>query len=332
MIIKVNGKRFTGFSNYNIKLKYNAIASSFSFNAKENFITDLLGFPVCEIIDEKHGLLLTGVILAPNFKDSARPELTQIFGYTKTGVLEDCTIGIDNYPLQNDNLTFREIAEKLCDPFGIKVIPLIGAVETIEEKIETSTPNPDQTIKDYLTKLGLQKGLILSSTRLGSLLIVKYEGRNFKSVETFKVGSYGIKSMTLNIDTQKMHSEITVMKQASTDNPDAGQFTIYNPYVQEYRPTTKILRSGNIFDVEKAARLELSNELNNIKLSFATTKFVAPGNIVTVQNKNIMINKPTQFFVEETVITGTEKETDNYVLTCVPIDVYTTNEVINIFI
>lgn len=330
MIIKVNKKRFFGFSNYTINLAFNTIASSFSFNALASEIDDLLNYPECEIIDEENGTLITGVILAPQLKSSTKPQLTTISGYSKTGALEDCSIPIDLFPLQSDNLTLSEITEKILTQFSLDFE--INNVDTeLSEKITKSNPEPGQKIKEYLTKLASQRGVIISNTVTGKLLYTRIDASKLKPVATFTVGSHGVKFMDLNINSQAMHSEITVMKQASSDNQDAGEKTISNPYVSAFRPVVIKLDSGTIFDAEKAARFELAKEISNIKLTFETTKFVRPGELILVRNSDLRINELTQFFVENTVIKGTEKENERYTLTCVLKDVYTNEEVRNVF-
>jgi prophage tail gpP-like protein len=332
MIIKLNNKKFSGFSSYTINLKFNAIASSFSFEAKAEFIKELLQYPRCEIEDPVHGKLITGVILAPRLRSSPEPQATSVSGYSITGVLEDCSIPISLFPLQSDKLNLSQITEKILNPFGIGFVVDRSKIPDAFAPIEKSTAEPGQSVKEYLTKLASQRGIILTSNRFGNLVYTKIDATNSKPVATFKVGSYGVKGMEVTIDAQKMHSEITVMKQASSDNPDAGQFTIANPYVPVFRPMVKIVDSGTIFDVKKAARFELSNELSAIKLTFNTTKFIYPGQVILVENSELRINKLTEWFVENTVIKGNEKENDRYTLTCVLKDVYTTDQVItNIF-
>ena len=331
MIIKVNGESVQGFTRYSIDLRFNAVASSFSFMAKQDVLDYILEYPVCEIIDEKQGLLLTGRILAPDLKSSPAPELTQLSGYSKTGVLEDCTVPLELYPLQTDNLSLAQITDKLLAPFDLDYTFSTFARYEMDLPYKKVTAKPEEKIKQYLNKLASERGLILSNNEKGELLYSKLSAEFIEPVEVFEVGRFGVKTMRLRTNAQAMHSEITIMRQASSDNPDAGEFVIQNPYVKAYRPITKISNSGDLFNAERAARYELSNEISNIKLSFDTTKFVKPGSLIKVRNPEIRINKFTDFFVESCVISGSEKDNEKYTLTCVLKDVYTTDEVKNVF-
>lgn len=329
--VKVNGKQFSGFANYQIDLKFNSVASAFSLGVKQDIVKSMFDYPDCVITSEKNGLLITGTIMAPSLKSSSKPESTQIAGYSKCGILEDCSIPISLYPLQYDNLSLGQITAKILNEFGLSFVSSPSVADEMNKTYEKTTSQPGETIKDFLNKLASQRGVILSNDRKGQLLYTRFAVNELKPVASFAVGRYGVSAMDLNINSQAMHSDITVMGQAS-DNPDASEFTIKNPYVSKFRPIIKKLDSGDNFDAEKAARFELANEISNIKLTFNTTKFIYPGQLITVENSEINLTKPTEFFVQETSIKGTEKDEEHYTLTCVPKDVYTNSEAKNIFL
>jgi hypothetical protein len=149
-------------------------------------------------------------------------------------------------------------------------------------------------------------------------------------IASFIDGQGGL-DFKLNVNGQAMHSEITIVKQASTDNPDSAQFTINNPYVSVYRPTVKILSSGDIFDVKTAARNELSAELQNIKLTFTSKIKYSVGSIIEVSSKKLQLNKLTKFFIDSMSING-DITGETYSYSCSLPDVYSNNDIVNIFI
>jgi hypothetical protein len=150
-------------------------------------------------------------------------------------------------------------------------------------------------------------------------------------VATFEEGNPGVFEASIQTNGQSMHSEITVMKQASSDNPDAGQATATNPYLSGIiRPRTKILNNSDIFDVEKAARNEVGAELESMQLKIKTTKFVKPGNLIQFKSPTLKINTLQEFFVQQTNIVA-DTRGEKYNLTCVVKDVYTQDPVTNIF-
>lgn len=320
--IVINGRKFEYFADYTISMKFNSIADSFSFTGQKDFLPNILSYPECQVLDENDNLIITGTIINQSFELNSQPSLINVSGYSKSGILEDCTIPVSLYPLQSDNLSLREIVDKLLKPFGIKSIFTPNIIADSNKKFKKTNASPDQMIKDYINQLASQRGIIMSHNASGEIIFTKLELNSVVANAEFTEGDNGILSMVLEIPGQTMHSEITVIKQASIDNPDHGQSTLNNPYCKVFRPFTKIFSSGDIFDVDKAAKTELAKELSNIRLVITTNKRVYPGNIISVKAPSLKIFNYYDFFVESLDIKGSTTS-DVYTLTCVLKDVYT---------
>ena len=341
--INIDGSEFRYFQSYDLSLKFNSIADTFSFTGLKRVLPGYLGYNDCEIFNEyqtkdsvtgktinKTESIIKGTILNQSNKISTKAELSTVSGYSKCGIIEDVTIPVSSYPLQNDNLTLKEICDKLLKPFGIEYIVDSIISSEFNKKFRKSSADPSQSIKDYINSLASQRGIVLTHNRDGKLLFTKVNISKLKPVVRFVQGGFGVMEMSIDLNGQSLHSEITVIKQASSDNPDAGEKTIKNPYCKKFRPTTKVLNSGDIFDMYNAARMALSDELATIKLSIFTTKLVYPGNLVTVNAPGLGINDDVDFFVEETSVKGSTSG-ELFTLTCVLKDIYTLNAVQNIF-
>jgi prophage tail gpP-like protein len=328
--LKIDGRKFDFFTNVNIVLDYNAIASSFSFEGLEDFTPPPLEYNDCQIIGENNEVLITGTVLNPQYAATNKPESVRVSGYSKPGVFEDCDIPVSLYPLQLDNLTLKQIVDKLLEPFEVNYIATANVQTEFNKVFKKTNSEPGQKIKDFINDLASQRGIILTHDNLGNLVFTKIEANLLPVVAEFDEGDPGIESMVLQVDAQAMHSEITVLRQADEESPNSGQFTIQNPYVPVFRPKTIVLNSGDINDVEKAARNELGAELRSIVVTIRTTKFVKAGQKIKVRGASIKLNVYTEFFVETTVITATNNAV-RYDLTCVPIDVFTQSKVQNIF-
>jgi len=328
MKITINNKQFNFFASYGISLKYNAIASTFSFDALQDKLGFFIEYPNIQIFDDNDNLMLTGTCLAPNLKQTTKPELTQIGGYSLPGILEDCVIPVSSYPLQFDNLSLNEITSKVIKPFDIKFISTSNISTEFNKKYPKVAAEPSQSIKDFLTGLATQRNIILTNNEKGEIVFTRY----IKQMPSARLeeGQPGINNIQLSINSQALHSEITVMRQATNDNPDSGEYTIQNPYCSKFRPTIKTLDSADIFDVQKAARNELSNELTNIQITFQTTRLYKPGEIVELKAPSININAFVELFIQETEITGTTKD-EYYQVKCVLPDIYQDNKVKSIF-
>lgn len=348
--IKIQGKDYSQFDNLTLTRKFNALASSFSFNANfdiENADQRKLfrpyGFRKCEIFSD--GILqLTGVILTQKFLDAPQPTLTALSGYSVTGVLQDCQIPTSAYPLQSDNKTLNEIARNLVSKFGLTLVSKDSAANQV---IEISTAKSSQTVLSYISSIAAQKNLVLTHDEQGRVVIAKISS-SLKPVASLReqVGT----EMSLECNGQTMHDEATVIRQASLDDDNAGessernvfvsQFSTNvsptNPSVSNFRPTVKELSSGSNESTITAARNILSNEYRNIKLTikldswYLGDRFVKVGELISVQNPRLYLPNETSFFIES-VTYGGDPSKQTAVITAVIPEVYNGAVPVNIF-
>jgi len=345
MRIEVDRQNWEFFNDLKVGLKYASVGSTFSFktyfepeNRKQRSFLRPLTYQRVKIFDDEDKLLLTGEIVNHNFKSSSTRELVNVSGYSLPGVLEDCTIPVELYPLQTDGKTLREIAEALINPFGINLFIDFGAEDQTNQKFEETTASETQTIKAYLDELASQKDIVLSHTVFGSLLLTKARANASPIAEFLGNNIPGVR-MSLSTNGRSMHSAITVQQQADIDNDNAGQETINNPFVSRFRPTTKTQTSGDDIDTKKAVRNALSSELRSIVLTIKTDRWtwnaggkqtMTPNHIITVHNHEIHLYNNTRFFVESVDLSGTP-EAQEATLTCVIPEVYNGNIPRNIF-
>ncbi|MGR3177825.1 MAG: hypothetical protein ACUZ8E_07185 [Candidatus Anammoxibacter sp.] len=347
MKIKIRGKLFDFFNNLKLTLRYASVGSTFSFDAffdPENEDHRNLFRPYSyqrvEIIDENNNndRLLTGTILNNSFNDSSVKALVSVSGYSLPGVLEDCRIPIELYPLQSDGKSLKEITETLIEPFGLNLVISSSVSAAADEIYEKTTALQSQTIKTYLNELALQKNIIISHTDGGSLLFTRARADQ-KPIARFVGGISGTK-MSLSTSGQQMHSSITLQKQADLDNDNAGESTINNPFVSIFRPTTMEQSSGDDIDTEEAIKNVLSSELKSVVLTIETDRWtweadgkvmMKPNNIITVHNHDIHLYQFVRFFVESIAFSG-DPSKEAAVLTCVLPEVYNSQTPRNIFI
>lgn len=201
--LKIGGYTFEKFTKFGLGLHFNGVADVFSFdgffdinNPNHKRLFKPLSYPACEVwFDNKK--LITGTILNYSSSIASESSLTGISGYSKTGVLEDCEIPIDAYPLECNNLTLEEVAKKYCKPFGIdvKVVDdhviqtsgeafLEGFFGIVKKKYVTITADPKETVKEYLSKLAKERGIILTHDANGNLVFIQI-GSGKQSVATY---------------------------------------------------------------------------------------------------------------------------------------------------
>lgn len=330
------------FNNVSLELRYDSIASVFKFDCyfdPENHDQEEL-FCVThyhECIIEYNGLqFLHGYIISQGFRNSSTNQFAQFGGYTLTGVLEDCNISPDSYPLQYNGLSLAQIATKLLAPFKLKTIIDPAVLSLMNQSYQETTAEPTDTIADYLTKLANQRNIIISHDEYGRLLFTRIASSTLPvlNVEEGLIGT----EMTMMFSGQSMHSHITVLRQADKDGGNAGQYTIQNRFVPiVYRPKTITQNSGDNNSTKQAAQNALAAELKNVVLTIKIDrwmidgKIIKPNSVISVLNKKLYIYKRTKFFIESVSYNGNSEE-HTAELTCVPMACYDGSEPYNIFV
>ena len=329
---RIRNRSVEFFNKFNLTLSYNSVGSTFNFDFyynpenKEHLELGVIGHYHIAKIEHNGERLITGYILSTVFKDESAKKLTKLAGYSLAGVLEDCNIPVDIYPLQYDGLTLREIAQKLLAPFKFSFSVDSSVSSKMDEVFDKTTAENTETIKNYLSELAAQKNIVLSHDSNGNLLFTRAK-TNGSPILNFD-GGLPFTSMQLSFNGQPMHSDITVLKQASSDGGNSGQETIQNPYVPfVFRPKTITQNSGNDNNTRDAAKQALANELKNFKLQIVTDrweidgKVIKPNNIILVKNPEISLIKSTKWFIESVNLVGNEKKT-TATLNCVLPEVY----------
>jgi prophage tail gpP-like protein len=333
IILKVDRKEITDFDVATVELRYDTIASTFSFEYRrddkiENLraLNKISKYAECTVTYNGERMI-TGTILNNGLADSLVKTMSSISGYSTTGVLEDCQIPVSLYPLQTDGLSLIQIAQRLTKPFNIRVSVDPQANAAASRVIESTTAEIGDTIKGYLSKLASQRNLVLSHDSSGNLLITKFSAVNNNKFSF--TGGPPATNYTLRFNGKGMHSEITVVKQADSDGGNAGQSTVKNPYVPIFRPAVYTQSSGNDNDTATAARSALQDELRAVTLDINVNSWVnwdgrlwRPGQLITVRNAEIGLPNLELFFIEGVVFTDDSENGKTAVLNCVLPQVY----------
>lgn len=346
LVLKINDRlkirTIKFFNNFELELKYDSIASVFKFDFyfdPENHDMEELACVTHyhEAIIEYNGQkFLHGYIVSQGFKDAPEKQYAQFGGYTLTGVLADCNIPKEAYPLQNNGLSLKQIANKMISPFGLKMVIDSSVENLMNQAYGETTAEPTDTIANYLVSLANQKNIIVTHNEQGNLVFTRISP-NKTPVLNVEEGLVGTE-MTMTFDGQGMHSEITVVRQADSDGGNAGQYTIMNPFVPIVKRTkTLIQNSGDNNSTEQAAKNALATELRGIVLTIRIDRWMIDGEIIkpnrfiSVLNKNLYIYRRTKFFIESVKYKG-NSESHTAVLTCVPTFCYDGTTPYNIFV
>lgn len=329
-VIKINGTKYEAFNDLTINLNHANISSTFNFSAlfepenqNHRNLFKPFSYNSCVIETEQGQRVLTGTILSHGFKSTSKLEPAQLAGYSKTGVLADCTIAKSSYPLERTGLNLSEIAADICAPFGINVLTSRDATAA-SEVFEKVSADPSDTVAKFLIELASQKNLVLNHDINGDLFIELIS--TFSNPVAFFEDGEPDTVISLDCDGQSLHSAITVMKQASLDTDNASEQVFENPFVSAFRPLIKKQTSGNDNNTAEAARNSVLSELRNalkVKINVDrwtwrndSPELIIPNRLIRVHSPNSYLFEPTNLFVDSVVL-NSNKNSETAELTCV---------------
>lgn len=328
MKVKINGQFLDFFNEISIDTSLDAVASTFAFTCRfdpENIWHKKafrpLSYPKIEFFTDDDRIISTGTIVKHEFASKQTPELLKCSGYSLGGVLEDCQTPYSLYPLESNNRTLKEIAERLLSYFGLKLVVYDIVSKECNEIIKKSVATPEDSISSYLSKVAAQKNVIMSHDVHGNIIFFRPDTAG-KPKAFFNADN--TMDMDIDYNGQGMHSIITNLRQPSTKK-STGLFdeeseststvsladSIKNTLVIANRPKVEILTSGTTTDTDKGVKNSLAAELKNITLSFGfkTLEPYSIGDIIEVQNPELFLYNRTRWLISGTTIT--EDQTGN---------------------
>lgn len=369
MKIKINSNYYVNFTDFAYERALDSIGSTFSFccqfDNENRSIFKPLSFQKVEFFHDNNELFFTGTVIDMNFSSTSVENLVQMSGYSLPGVLEDCSISYDSYPLESNNMNLKEIITKFIKPFGIHLIIDKSVNLKINKNYSKTAASPQDSVKDYICKLAAQRNIILSHNEKGNL-VAFIPDVNSKPIAFFT--KENCVQMDLDVSGQDIHDKITILRQpkpkktelkkapkkdieATEDelgytvkkNPPKPKpkkikekpryfDTLLNSLVGASRPIVKVLSEGEDYDTGDAAKNQLASEMKNIKIHIFLEEWqeIKPGQIVEVQNDEIYIKSKTKFIVE-TVKLNENSDSKTMELNLVPIEAFTGEEPKKIF-
>lgn len=164
--------------------------------------------------------VLTGNIINIEATSNANSRVLKIDGYSKPGILNDCSVPPTSWPVSINGLNLKEIADRLCKDYGIIVMfeGSPGAKFSARDKIEIES---DKKIIDFLIDIAKLRGFLISSNVDGKLLFRKTP----VGMATVKLeeGKNPLLSATCSFKGQSRYSHVTLLK--SNNRFGAGQST-----------------------------------------------------------------------------------------------------------
>jgi prophage tail gpP-like protein len=312
MKIKINNEFYAHFNDFSLSSSLDSVASSFAFTARfdpkneqHKHLFRPLSFHKVEFFNDRGDLFFTGTIISSKFNSKESPDLVSLSGYSLPGILEDCTIPYSAYPLESLSSNLREITQKLLGKFGLTVRIDDSVSKDVDMSYKKTVAEPTETVKEYLSKLAAQRNIVISHDRHGRLLYFRPDPKA-KPIRYYD--EKNCTQMSLEVDGQSLHSELTILRQPSKEGSNLTPVdTINNPMISKYRPTVQKLTSGDDTSTKKSVENYLADELKAIKVKIELNRWdgMVTGDIVEVHNHEIFIFNRTRFMVESTTINET---------------------------
>jgi len=315
--IFLNGSKLTRFNNFKISLKFDAVASTFSFdfvyepdNGQHAAILNLGAYPEVEVVYRKE-TLVKGVVVNSKISIESEPSVATAEGYTYTGVLEDCNLPLDLFPLDYNSQSLQDIAKKVAGAFDLQVEVDSTAKAQAQKPFEKVEASETETAKSFLANLAAQRNCILSHTPEGGLFITNAKAA---SEPAFVLNTQNIATaLSFDFNGQDLNSPIHVLGQQSATNSNARQATVKNPIVKSYRPTTKKQTSGTDKDTEEIAIEARAAQLQNISFNVETDRLAIEGNILKpnktfkLRTNNNILQPEIVLFIKEVELSGSNE-------------------------
>lgn len=296
------------FNEFELSLNFDSFGSTFSF--KYYFDPDNPDHKELSCVSHDHECvvthngetLITGFAMSQEYLHEPTKQLASISGYSKPGLFTDCQIPPEMYPLQSDGVSLKSVAKRITDRWsrwkiGLKVDS--SADSLASKAFKSVTASETETISSFLMNMATQKSLILSHDENGNLLITKAKTDSKPMMEFDRrvQSMIPLTGSSMSYNGQSMHSHITVVKQASSDGGNAGEYTLRNPYCPiVFRPKVVNQSSGDDIDTKEAALRELGKELEQgLKFTIKTDRWIGPDGKIIKPNSIISIYDPELF-------------------------------------
>lgn len=202
------GKKFTGFTGYTLVRAVQGV-DGFSFSSPWDSSRPELraafmpfAYPVFDVYFDDD-LVFKGRALPPSLEVGPSSKDITVQGYPLCGVLLDSCLPPSLHPAEYSGLDLKQIAQTVCEPFGISV-SVEGDVGAAFEKVDAQISDKAW---DFLNKLAQQRGMYMKNKPDGNLLIYRPEEEAVSA--SFEEGAVPFVSCSATFDGQNMFSHIT---------------------------------------------------------------------------------------------------------------------------
>lgn len=206
--VTVGGREFTGFTAYTLSLpsdSFDAFCFSSVWDPSRAECREAFGaFAYAPCAVRMGGeLVFSGTLLPANPSVSENSRTISIQGYPKCGVLGDSCLPPTAFPAEFRGLSLSQVAGKCAEPFGVGVVLDGDEGEPFGAEVAIA---PTETVLSFVEKLARQRGLVVSNTPSGDLLLCSPKVESPSA--SFAEGRPPFLLCSARYDGQKMFSHV----------------------------------------------------------------------------------------------------------------------------
>ena len=210
--LRVDGERFRHWTNVDITRTLDAVATVQVRAPQARTIEFVQTFEPLSYQDMLVMVggrqLFTGTMMDPTpMTDADQGAQISVGGYSRAGVLGDCTMPVSAYPLQWKNVALPVIAQRCAEPFSLQV-DTIGDIGGEFRRVRLKS---DKKILSFLTDLAKQRKVLIGSTPEGRLLL-RAPPEVSTPVAVLREGTPPFLKIQLRTEPQKHFSHLTVLR------------------------------------------------------------------------------------------------------------------------
>ena len=169
--------------------------------------------------------LFTGTLVGVVPSLSRGSTTVSVSGYSRPGVLEDCTPPASAFPVEFNAQDLPGIASALCQPFGIQAT-FDGPGGSVFER---AAADPGENVLGFLSGLAQQRGLVVSSDPDGRALF-QQSVKPGSPVAVLRQGASPVLGVSPFFSPQQYYSHITGLESVLVGT-SGSQYTVRNPYL-----------------------------------------------------------------------------------------------------
>ena len=269
--------------------------------------------------------LFTGTMMGISPSVTEGEQTVSVSAYASPGVLEDCTMPLDAYPLEFNNVRIGDIACEVARHFqlGVSVMADEGA------KFKRVKMESGDKPAEFLAKLCRQRNMVMADQPDGFLMLLR-SAETGPIVATFAEDERPVTEVSASFSPQDYFSEITG-NSPTRGGRKGSSYTVQNPHANPVGQTVTTIRPG-AFDIDDtedadtpdATRAQMGRMFGNVvgyTIKVPTWRdedgeLFAPNTFVSLHAPGAMVYAPTTLLVRGVTLRQ-DSESETAELTCV---------------